>query len=36
MDLSIVTIEDCIDMFEKKDAATIINDGMVVGFEIKK
>ena len=36
MNLSIVTIEDCIDMYEKKDATTIINDGQVIGFEAKK
>lgn len=36
VDLSIVTIEDCIDMYEKKDATTIINDGKVIGFETKK
>lgn len=26
------TIEDCIDMFEKKGQSAIINDGAVVGF----
>lgn len=32
----IVTIEDCIDMYEKKGKATIIMDGKVVGFELEK
>lgn len=28
-----ITIEDCIDMYEKKDKIVIINDGKVKGFE---
>lgn len=36
MNYSVVTIADCIDMYEKKDMAVIINDGQVVGFETKK
>lgn len=27
-----VTLQDCIDMYEKKGATTIINDGVVAGF----
>lgn len=32
MNLEEITIEDCIDMYEKKGKAVIINDGKVVGF----
>lgn len=28
-----VTIQDCIDMSEKRGKSAIINDGKVVGFE---
>lgn len=29
-----VTIQDCIDMFEKRNQAVILNDGEVVAFEV--
>lgn len=32
MSLEYITIEDCIDMYEKKDMAAVINDGQVIGF----
>lgn len=31
-----ISVQDCIDMFEKKDKATIINNGKVVGFTEKE
>lgn len=31
-DLSLVTIEDCLDMREKKGSAVICNDGQVIRF----
>lgn len=33
MNMEEITLDDCLDNFEKKNKATIINDGMVVGFE---
>lgn len=27
-----ITVQDCIDMFEKKDMCTVLNDGVVIGF----
>lgn len=33
MNLEVITIQDCIDMFEKKGMSVIINDGKIVGFE---
>lgn len=33
MNLEAVTIQDCIDMYEKKGLCAIINSGKVVGFE---
>ncbi|MCI9135441.1 MAG: hypothetical protein HFI31_14850 [Lachnospiraceae bacterium] len=32
MDLSIVTIEDCLELYRRKDTRTIINDGKVITF----
>lgn len=32
MNLSAVTLQDCIDLYEKKGKETIINDGAVVCF----
>lgn len=32
MSLENVTIQDCLDMEEKKGKVTVINDGQVVGF----
>lgn len=31
-DLSLVTIEDCLDMYEKKGLSVVCNDGRVVQF----
>lgn len=36
MNTEIITIEDCIDMYEKKGKAVIINDGKVIGFVEEK
>lgn len=33
MNMEEITLDDCLDNFEKKNKATIINDGMVVGSE---
>ena len=33
MNMEEITLEDCMDNFEKKNKVTIINDGKVVGFE---
>ena len=33
MNMEEITPDDCLDNFEKKNKATIINDGKVVGFE---
>lgn len=35
MNTEIITIEDCLDMYEKKGQAVIINDGKVIGFTEK-
>lgn len=32
MDMSMVTIQDCIDMMQYKNKAVILNDGVVMGF----
>ena len=32
MNMAAVTLEDCIDMYEKKGKETVINDGAVVCF----
>lgn len=32
MDFSKITVQDCIDMFEKKDSAVVLNDGKVIEF----
>lgn len=32
INFNVVTIQDCLDMYEKKNTYTIINDGRVVGF----
>lgn len=36
MNMESVTIEDCLDMFDKKGYATVANDGKVVGFVPEK
>nr|DAH33425.1 MAG TPA: hypothetical protein [Caudoviricetes sp.] len=33
MNLEAVTIQDCIDNYEKKDKTTEINDGKVISFK---
>lgn len=33
MNLEIITIEDCLDAYEKRDWRVIIENGQVVGFE---
>ena len=33
IELDEVTLEDCIDLYEKKGIATVINDGRVINFE---
>lgn len=33
MNNEVITIEDCIENFEKRGKSTTINDGQVVGFE---
>lgn len=33
MNMDVITVQDCIDMHEKKGQATVINDGIVLGFE---
>ena len=32
LELDSVTLEDCLDLYEKKGMHTIINDGMVINF----
>lgn len=36
MNLEVITIQDCIDMYDKKGQSTIINDGKIVGFYPEK
>lgn len=31
-----ITIEDCLDMYEKKGQSVVINDGKVIGFVEEK
>lgn len=31
-----ITVQDCIDMYEKKDMVTVIDGGKVVGFVEKR
>ena len=33
IELDEVTLEDCIDLYERKNIATIINDGKIINFE---
>lgn len=32
IELDNVTLEDCIELYEKKNVATVINDGRVINF----
>ena len=34
MNMENITVQDCIDMYEKKGQAVIINDGEVKDFEV--
>ena len=36
MELKRVTVQDCIDLFEKKGMETVIKHGKVVGFTDRK
>lgn len=36
MNKDIITIQDCIDMYEKKNQAVILNDGKVIDFVKEK
>ena len=33
IELNSVTIEDCLDLYEKRNMSTIINDGRIINFE---
>ena len=33
IDLNNVTLEDCLDLYEKKNMTTDINDGRIINFE---
>ncbi len=33
MNMEAITLQDCIDNYEKKGQAAVINDGQVLGFE---
>ena len=33
MNMKAITLQDCIDMYEKKGQAAVITDGQVLGFE---
>lgn len=33
IELNNVTLEDCLDLYEKKNMTTIINDGRIINFE---
>lgn len=33
IELDNVTLEDCVDLFEKRNTHTVINDGKIVNFE---
>lgn len=34
MNMEAITVQDCIDMYEKKGQAAVINDGEVKDFEV--
>lgn len=36
MNKEIITIQDCIDMYDKKNQAVILNDGKVIDFVKEK
>lgn len=33
IELDNVTLEDCVELFEKREKYTIINDGRIIGWE---
>jgi len=33
IDLDRVTLQDCVDLYEKKGISSVINDGRIVNFE---
>jgi hypothetical protein len=33
MNLENVTVEDCVELYEKKDTITVLNDGKIEKFE---
>lgn len=33
IELNNITLEDCIDLYEKKNITTVINDGRIINFE---
>ena len=33
IELDEVTLEDCIDLYKKKNVRTVINDGKIINFE---
>lgn len=35
IELNNVTLQDCIDLFEKKNRRTIINDGKIIDFVVE-
>lgn len=32
VNMEVITVQDCIDMYEKKEMITLISDGKIVGF----
>lgn len=36
MNLEVITVQDCVDMYDLKDQSTIINDGKIIGFKEKE
>lgn len=36
MNTEAITVQDCIDMYEKKNKAAILKDGRVAGFSYEK
>lgn len=36
IELDNVTLEDCVDLYERKNMTTVINDGRIINFEKEK
>ena len=36
MNFEVITIEDCIDNYEKRNKSVVISNGQVVGFETEE